>query len=124
MHVASILLAALSAAAIAQPAKPSALDTLHKIITVTEGTNMAVAVSPDGKTLIIDLQGMLYSLPSTGEKAKQLTGPLVEASHPEYSPDGNQVLLQSYHGVTFHIWLDEGRWDRVAAVDHRSWRRS
>ena len=105
MHVASILLAALSAAAIAQPAKPSALHTLHKIITVTEGTNMAVAVSPDGKTLIIDLQGMLYSLPSTGGKAKQLTGPLVEASHPEYSPDGNQVVLQSYQGGTFHIWL-------------------
>src|SRR3984885_3602339 len=105
MHVACILLAALSAAAIAQPAKPSALDTLHKIITVTEGTNMAVAVSPDGKTLIIDLQGMLYSLPSTGGKAKQLTGPLVEASHPEYSPDGNQVVLQSYQGGTFHIWL-------------------
>src|SRR5580700_1282104 len=105
MHVASILLAALSATAIAQPAKPSALHTLHKIITVTEGTNMAVAVSPDGKTLIIDLQGMLYSLPSTGGKAKQLTGPLVEASHPEYSPDGNQVVLQSYQGGTFHIWL-------------------
>ena len=82
---ASVLLAGLSVVAVAQPA-----HTLHKIITVTEGTDMAVAVSPDGKTLIIDLQGMLYSLPSTGGKAKQLTGPLVEASHPEYSPDGKQ----------------------------------
>src|ERR1700723_2084992 len=108
-HVAAVLLAALSAAAVAQPAKPPAppvvAHTLHKIITVTEGTDMAVAVSPDGKTLIIDLQGMLYSLPATGGKGKQLTGPLVEASHPEYSPDGKHVVLQSYQGGTFHIWL-------------------
>ncbi len=66
---------------------------------------MAVTVSPNGKTLIIDLQGLLYSLPATGGKAKQLTGPLVEASHPEYSPDGSRVVMQSYQGGTFHIWL-------------------
>lgn len=34
-----------------------------------------------------------------------MTGPLVEASHPEYSPDGKLVVLQSYQGGTFHIWL-------------------
>ena len=113
-HVAaSVLLIALSAAVVAQPAKSAAgvtpevahATTLHKIITVDEGTDMAVAVSPDGKMLIIDLQGMLYALPAVGGKAKQLTGPLVEASHPEYSPDGSQVVLQSYQGGTFHIWL-------------------
>jgi len=113
-HVAAfVLLIALSAAAVAQSAKSSTRVTpvvahatgQHKIITVNEGTDMAVAVSPDAKTLIIDLQGMLYSLPATGGKAKQLTGPLVEASHPEYSPDGSQVVLQSYQGGTFHIWL-------------------
>jgi Tol biopolymer transport system component len=76
-----------------------------KIITVSEGTDMAAAVSPDGKTLIIDLQGMLYSLPIAGGKAKLLTGPIVEASHPEFSPDGSMVVLQSYQGGTFHIWL-------------------
>jgi Tol biopolymer transport system component len=64
---------------------------------------MAITVSPDGKTLIIDLQGLLYSLAASGGKAKRLTGPLVEASHPEYSPDGSQVVLQSYQGGTF-VW--------------------
>src|SRR5215471_11072129 len=83
-----------------RPASPKT-----KIITLSEGTNMAATVSPDGKTVIIDLQGMLYSLPISGGKAKQLTGPLVEASHPEFSPDGSQVVLQSYRGGTFHIWL-------------------
>src|ERR1700722_17458516 len=110
--VACVLLAAISTEAFTQDTKSSAkwtsgvahAETLHKIITVSEGTDMAVAVSPDGKTLMIDLQGMLYSLPATGGKAKQLTGPILEASHPEYSPDGSQVVLQSYQGGTFHIW--------------------
>jgi Tol biopolymer transport system component len=84
-------------------AKPAPPKT--KIITVSEGTDMAATVSPDGKTVIIDLQGMLYSLPVSGGKAKQLTGPLVEASHPEFAPDGSHVVLQSYRGGTFHIWL-------------------
>jgi Tol biopolymer transport system component len=92
-----------SSAAVTPAIAPTGTPT--KIITVSEGTDMAVAVAPDGKTLIIDLQGMLYSLPAAGGRAKQLTAPLVEASHPEYSPDGSEVVLQSYQGGTFHIWL-------------------
>ena len=103
------LLIALFSAKIGHAVKSAATTahavTVRKIITVDEGTDMAVAVSPNGKVLIIDLQGMLYSLPATGGKATQLTGPVVEASHPEYSPDGSQVVLQSYQGGTFHIWL-------------------
>jgi len=32
-------------------------------ITVHEGTSMSVAASPDGRTLAIDLQGSIYTLP-------------------------------------------------------------
>ena len=35
-------------------------------ITVHEGTSMSVAASPDGKTLAIDLQGSIWTLPATG----------------------------------------------------------
>jgi Tol biopolymer transport system component/imidazolonepropionase-like amidohydrolase len=85
--------------------KPAAYPAKSKMINVSEGTDMAVAASPDGKTLLIDLQGMLYSLPVTGGKATMVTGPLIEASHPEFSPDGKTVAIQSYQGGTFHIWL-------------------
>ncbi|RXH56262.1 amidohydrolase family protein [Granulicella sibirica] len=76
----------------------------HKIITVHEGTDLAVTASPDHKTILMDLQGMIYSVPFAGGMAKRVTGPLVEASHPEYSPDGTSVAIQSYAGGTFHIW--------------------
>ena len=91
-----------SQTASAQAAVPAKSPT--KIITVHEGTDMAVTVSPDHKTMLMDLQGLIFSLPFSGGKATQVTGPYDEASHPEYSSDGSFVALQSYAGGTFHIW--------------------
>jgi len=105
----SVLLAAIAAAA-AQPAKPAASPAgasgavKTKLITVSEGTDMAVTVSPDRKTMLIDLQGLIYSLPMAGGAARQITGPLDEASHPDWSAKGGLVAIQSYAGGTFHIW--------------------
>lgn len=74
-------------------------------VTVTEGTNMAATVSPDGRTILIDLQEALWSLPITGGEAKRLTDPLLEPSRPDWSPKGNWIAFQGYKGGTFHIWL-------------------
>lgn len=74
------------------------------VITVHEGTDMGLTVSPDHKTIIIDLQGMLYSLPASGGTATRITSPILEASHPSWSPKGDLVAIQSYSGGTFHIW--------------------
>jgi len=65
---------------------------------------MAITVSPDHKTLIFDLQGMLYTMPASGGKATRITAPELEASHPNWSPKGDLVAIQSYSGGTFHIW--------------------
>jgi Tol biopolymer transport system component/imidazolonepropionase-like amidohydrolase len=101
--VAVTLLLTLPSATFAEPAATG--NATHKVITVHQGTDLAVTASPDHKTILMDLQGMLYAMPLTGGKATRVTGPLVEASHPEYSPDGSMVVIQSYAGGTFHIWL-------------------
>ncbi|MDE1176023.1 MAG: amidohydrolase family protein [Edaphobacter sp.] len=75
-----------------------------KTITVSEGTNMQVTISPDHKSLLVNIQGLIYSMPATGGAGKQLTQPLQEASHPDWSSHGDLVALQSYAGGTFHIW--------------------
>ena len=75
-----------------------------KTITISEGTDTQITVSPDHKTIIADLQGLLFSMPITGGPAKQLTTPEQEASHPDWSSKGDLVALQSYSGGTFHIW--------------------
>ncbi len=73
-------------------------------VTLTEGTNIAATVSPDQKTIVMDLQGSLWSIPFQGGPAKQLTDPLLEPARPDFSPKGALVAFQAYKGGTFHIW--------------------
>ena len=76
-----------------------------KIVTVSEGTNVNVTLSPDRKTIIMDLQEALWSLPIGGGVAKRLTDPFLEPARPDWSPKGGLVAFQSFKGGTFHIWL-------------------
>lgn len=71
---------------------------------MTEGTNMAAAVSPDGRTLIIALQGVLWSLPATGGDARALTPPEMDAQEPVWAPDGSRVAFYGFVGDAFAIW--------------------
>jgi Tol biopolymer transport system component len=99
----SIALAvALSAGNLYAQAKTA--PTSHKAITVTQGTDMEITVSPDGQTVLADLQGIIYSMPFSGGTMKQITKPFQEASHPDWSPVGSFIALQCYAGGTFHIW--------------------
>ena len=75
-------------------------DQKEKTITVIEGTGMAVTVSPDRKTILADIQGLIFAIPFNGGAGKQLTTPMQEASHPDWSAVGNLVALQCYAGGT------------------------
>src|ERR1051325_4037777 len=75
--------AALVAAIEAAPA-PTKID-----VTVHEGTSMSVGVSPDGKTLAIDLQGSIWTLPATGGTATRITDVFNDARQPVWGPDGS-----------------------------------
>ena len=76
----------------------------QRTVTVTEGTNIAATVSPDQSTIIVDLQGALWSIPFKGGTARRLTDPFLEPARPDYSPKGGLVTFQAYKGGTFHIW--------------------
>ena len=91
----------LIAASYTAPAAPPAEE---KTITISEGTNVFVTVSPDHKKMIADLQGLLFAIPFEGGRATQITTPYQEASHPDWSPKGDLIAIQSYAGGTFHIW--------------------
>ncbi len=71
---------------------------------MTEGTNMAAAVSPDGRTLILALQGVLWSLPATGGDARALTPPEMDAQEPVWAPDGSRIAFYGFIGDAFAIW--------------------
>ena len=100
--------------------KPANTPAKTKSITISEGTDMAVTVSPDQKTLIMDLQGLLYSMPMAGGAAKQISTPYDEYSHPDWSAKGSVVAVQSYAGGTFHIWtvLPDGTGKKQITTGH------
>ncbi len=73
--------------------------------TVNEGTWMNLDLSPDGKTLVFDLLGDIYSMPSGGGEAKLLRGGLPFEVQPRFSPDGKQILFTSDAGGGDNIWV-------------------
>ena len=73
-------------------------------VTVSEGTSMSVAVSPDGRTLAIDMQGSIWTLPAAGGAAKRLTDLFSDARQPTWSPDGKWITFFAYADGGYDVW--------------------
>ena len=73
--------------------------------TTDEGTWMNLDVSPDGKTIIFDLLGDIYSMPITGGKATLLAGGKAWEIQPRFSPDGSQISYTSDKDGGDNIWI-------------------
>ncbi len=73
-------------------------------LTVTEGTQMSVDISPDGRMLAFDLLGQVFTLPIGGGRARQLTRGAAIARQPQFSPDGRFVLFQSDLSGSSALW--------------------
>jgi Tol biopolymer transport system component/imidazolonepropionase-like amidohydrolase len=93
-------------AAAQAPAKaPPALKPATLIdVTVSEGTSMSVTVSPDGKTLAMDMQGSIWTLPSSGGAAKRITTVFNDARQPVWSPDGKWITFFGYLDGGYDLW--------------------
>ncbi len=72
--------------------------------TTNEGTWMNLDVSPDGKEIVFDLLGDLYTLPMEGGEAKLLLGGLPLEIQPRFSPDGKRISFTSDRGGGDNIW--------------------
>ncbi len=71
---------------------------------VTEGTWMSLDISPDGKTIVFDLVGDVYTMPISGGTAKVILAGAAYEHQPRFSPDGRRIAFSSDRDGLTNIW--------------------
>lgn len=72
-----------------------------------EGTWLSLDVSPDGKTIIFDMMGDIYTMPFSGGKATRITEGMAYDTQPRFSPDGKSIVFTSDRSGNDNIWTME-----------------
>jgi len=88
--------------------------------TTTEGTWMSVDVSPDGKTLVFDLLGDIYSVPATGGDAKLIQGGPAMQRTPNFSSDGRHLLFISDASGAENVWMCDPDGTNAHQITHET----
>ena len=101
----------------AKPAEGFALKTAETIEFITdEVTWMQVDVSPDGRTILFDLLGDLYTMPITGGEAKRIMGGLSFESQPTWSPDGKTIAFLTDRTGVENLWIADADGSNPRAI--------
>src|SRR5579875_3193088 len=94
-----------------EPEKPTAAKSLplqpeRQIdFDTDEGTWLSLDVSPDGKTIIFELLGDIYTLPVSGGNAKPLLTGMAMETQPRFSPDGKEIAFLSDRDGSENLWI-------------------
>ena len=94
--------------AVKAAARTSALPliTPRKLsFTTDEASWISVDVAPDGKTIVFDILGDLYTLPVAGGTATRITSGTGWDQQPRYAPDGKQIVFVSDRNGSKNIWI-------------------
>ena len=71
---------------------------------LSEGSWIALDVSPDGETIVFDFLGDIYTIPVKGGEATQVTEGMQFDSQPRYSPDGKKIIFISDESGGENVW--------------------
>ena len=73
--------------------------------TTDEITWPSLDVAPDGRTILFDVLGDLYTLPIEGGQATRIVGGLSFESQPTYSPDGRTIAFLTDRTGVENLWI-------------------
>jgi imidazolonepropionase-like amidohydrolase/Tol biopolymer transport system component len=91
-----------------EPAKQNglSLQAARKIeFSTDEGTWISIDVSSNGRNMVFDLAGHLYSLSIDGGNAVPITSGFSFESQPRFSPDGKQIVYVSDRSGADNVWI-------------------
>jgi len=91
-------------------------------IDVDQGTWMNVDLSPDGKTIVFDLLGDIYTMPIEGGNAKALMTDIAWQMQPKFSPDGKSIAFTSDEDGGDNLWIMNRDGSNAKAVSAESFR--
>ena len=104
-------------------ANPGGEGTWNEIdFTTDEGTWMNLDVSPDGKTIVFDMLGDIYSMPITGGKATVLRSGIPWEVQPRFSPNGQKVLFTSDAGGADNCWVMDSNGENAIQITKEEFR--
>jgi dipeptidyl aminopeptidase/acylaminoacyl peptidase len=89
-----------------QDKKDLPLEPVRDIVfDTTEGSWISVDVAPDGRSLVFELVGDLYSLPIDGGIATRIASGMTFDSQPRFSPDGSKIVFLSDRSGDENVWI-------------------
>ena len=73
--------------------------------TTDEGSWLSLDLSPDGRTIVFELLGDIYTLPFAGGEAVNIARGMSFDSQPAFSPDGKTIAFLSDRSGGENLWL-------------------
>jgi Tol biopolymer transport system component len=86
--------------------------------TTDEGTWLSLDLSPDGRTVVFELLGDLYTIPASGGKATRITSGQAFDAQPHFSPDGKSIAFISDRSQSDNIWVANADGSNPRAITH------
>ncbi len=70
-----------------------------------EGTWLSLDLSPDGRLMVFDMLGDIYTLPAAGGAATRITSGTPFDGQPRFSPDGKSIVFVSDRSGSENLYL-------------------
>lgn len=80
------------------PARKIRFDT-------SELTAASIDLSPDGRTIVLDMLGDIYVMDAKGGEARPISRGMAYDSQPAFSPDGRRILFLSDRSGAENLWV-------------------